>query len=136
MSIVLFVTVYLILVAAAVVLAIVFCWGGVSLIMSFTNFLGLLFGLGMIAAGISVFIFLVKFIFSVTKDENSLRVEVTEKEQPQLFAVIRELTTATGTKFPKKIFFSPTVNAAVFYNSSFWSMFLPIRKNLKRPQTP
>ena len=131
MSIVLFVTVYLILVAAAVVLAIVFCWGGVSLIMSFTNFLGLLFGLGMIAAGISVFIFLVKFIFSVTKDENSLRVEVTEKEQPQLFAVIRELTTATGTKFPKKIFFSPTVNAAVFYNSSFWSMFLPIRKNLE-----
>ena len=131
LSIVLFVIVYLMLVAAAAVLAVIFCWVGVKLIISFTNFLGVLLGLGMIAAGVSVFIFLVKFIFSVTKDENSLRVEVTEEQQPRLFAFIRELTTATGTQFPKKIFFSPSVNAAVFYNSSFWSMFLPIRKNLE-----
>src|SRR5581483_5158450 len=95
LSIVLFVIVYLILVAAAGILAIIFCWIGVRLIMSLTNFLGLLLGLGLIAAGVSVFIFLVKFIFSVTKDENSLRVEVTEEQQPRLFAFIRELTTAT-----------------------------------------
>lgn len=131
LSIVLFVIVYLLLVAVAGVLAIVFCWLGIKLMMTLTNFLGLLFGLGMIAAGISVFVFLVKFIFSVTKDENSLRMEVTEEQQPRLFAFIRELTTATGTQFPKKIYFSPAVNAAVFYNSSFWSMFLPVRKNLE-----
>ncbi|HWB94071.1 MAG TPA: M48 family metallopeptidase [Puia sp.] len=131
LSIVLFMIVYLVLVSAAAVLAVVFCWLGIMLMMQWTNFLGLLFGLGMIAAGISVFIFLVKFIFAVTRDENSLRMEVTEEQQPRLFAFIRELTTATGTKFPKKIYFSPAVNAAVFYNSSFWSMFLPIRKNLE-----
>ena len=131
LSIVLFMVVYLVLVTAAAALAVVFCWLGVMLMMSLTNFLGVIFGLGMIAAGISVFIFLIKFMFAVTKDENSLRIEVTEEQQPRLFGVIRELTTATGTRFPKKIYFSPAVNAAVFYNSSFWSMFLPIRKNLE-----
>ncbi|HEX3935467.1 MAG TPA: M48 family metalloprotease, partial [Puia sp.] len=130
-SIVLFIVVYLILMAAGTLLAIVFGWLGILLMMSFRSFFGLIFGLGMIGAGISVIIFLVKFIFAVSKDENSQRVEVIEAEQPRLFAFIRELTTATGTRFPKKIYFSPDVNACVFYNSNFWSMFLPIRKNLQ-----
>ena len=130
-SIVLFMVVYLILMAAATLLAIVFGWLGILLMMNFRSFFGLIFGLGMIGAGISVLVFLVKFIFTVSKDENSQRVEVSEEEQPRLFAFIRELTKATGTPFPKKIYFSPEVNACVFYNSSFWSMFLPIRKNLE-----
>ena len=130
-SIVLFMIVYLILMAAGTLLAIVFGWLGVLLMMTFRSFIGLIFGLGMIGAGVSVIIFLVKFIFAVSKDENSQRIEVLEAEQPRLFAFIRELTTATGTRFPKKIYFSPDVNACVFYNSNFWSMFLPIRKNLE-----
>ena len=130
-SIVLFMIVYLILVAAAIVLAIAFCWLGGLIILSLHNFLGLVFGLGLIGAGISVIVFLVKFVFAVAKDENSQRVVLTEDQQPRLFAFIRELTEQTGTQFPKKIYISPEVNAAVFYNSSFWSMFLPIRKNLE-----
>ena len=130
-SIVLFMIVYLILMAAGTLLAIVFGWLGILLMMTFRSFIGLIFGLGMIGAGVSVIIFLVKFIFAVSKDENSQRIEVLEAEQPRLFAFIRELTTATGTRFPKKIYFSPDVNACVFYNSNFWSMFLPIRKNLE-----
>ena len=130
-SILLFMIVYLVLVAAATVLAIAFGWLGVLLLFSLRNFLGLVLGLGLIAAGISVIVFLVKFVFAVTKDENSQRMEISEEQQPRLFALIRELTAATGTSFPKKIFLSPDVNAAVFYNSSFWSMFLPIRKNLE-----
>jgi Zn-dependent protease with chaperone function len=123
--------VYLILMVAGTLLAIVFGWLGVLLMMTFRSFIGLIFGLGMIGAGVSVIIFLVKFIFAVSKDENSQRIEVFEADQPRLFAFIRELTTATGTRFPKKIYFSPDVNACVFYNSNFWSMFLPIRKNLE-----
>ncbi|HEV2482490.1 MAG TPA: M48 family metalloprotease [Puia sp.] len=130
-SIVLFMVVYLILMAAATVLAIVLGWLGVLLMLNFTNFFGLIFGLGMIGAGISVLVFLVKFIFAVSKDENAQRVEISESEQPRLFAFIRELTEATGTRFPKKIYLSPDVNACVFYNSNFWSMFLPIPKNLE-----
>jgi Zn-dependent protease with chaperone function len=130
-SIVLFMIVYLLLVAAAVALAIVCLWLGVELMVLLTNFYGLIAGLGLMAVGISVLVFLVKFTFAVAKDENSQRVAITESEQPKLFAFIRELTGQTGTKFPQKIFLVPDVNAAVFYNSSFWSMFLPIRKNLQ-----
>jgi Zn-dependent protease with chaperone function len=130
-SIVLFMVVYLILMVAAIALAIGFGWLGILLILNFRSFIGLIFGAGMIGAGISVIVFLVKFVFAVSKDENSQRREVSEGEQPRLYAFIRELTAATGTRFPKKIYFSPDVNAGVFYNSNFWSMFLPIRKNLE-----
>lgn len=101
-SIVLFMVVYLILMAAATVLAIVFGWLGVLLMLNFRNFFGLIFGVGMIGAGISVLVFLVKFIFAVSKDENAQRVEISEHEQPRLFAFIRELTEATGTRFPRR----------------------------------
>lgn len=76
-------------------------------------------------------VFLVKFIFAVSQDVNSDRVEITEAEQPRLFAFIRRLAGETQVPFPKKIFLSSNVNACVFYNSSFRSMFLPIRKNLE-----
>jgi Zn-dependent protease with chaperone function len=48
-----------------------------------------------------------------------------------LFQTIYALAEEIGAPKPKKIFLSPDVNAAVFYHSSFWSMFLPVRKNLK-----
>ncbi|MBS1663996.1 MAG: M48 family metalloprotease [Bacteroidetes bacterium] len=130
-SIFLFLLVYLLLVAAAIALAIACCWIGLSLIIAFPKFITLLIGLGLIGVGISVLVFLFKFIFAVARDENSQRIEITEAEHPQLFAFIRRLTEETRTPFPKKIFLTPDVNAAVFYNSSFWSMFLPVRKNLQ-----
>ena len=130
-SIFLFIAVYLILVIAAVGLAIACCYAGIWVIIEFPRFLTLMVGLGLMALGISVIVFLVKFIFAVSKDENPKRVEITEEEQPRLFAFIRRLTEETNTPFPKKIYVSPDVNACVFYNSSFWSMFLPVRKNLE-----
>jgi len=130
-SIILFAAVYILLVIAAVALAITCCWLGINIIIALPKFLTLMIGLGLMGVGISVIVFLVKFIFAVAKDENSRRVEITEEEQPRLFAFIRRLTEETQTPFPKKIYVSPDVNACVFYNSSFWSMFLPVRKNLE-----
>jgi Zn-dependent protease with chaperone function len=130
-AILLFIIVYLLLVLAAIGLAIACGWLGIFLILHLSNFAVVLIGLGIIGVGISVIYFLVKFIFAVSKDQNSRRVEITESEQPRLFAFIRQLAQETHTPFPKKIFLSPDVNACVFYNSSFWSMFLPVRKNLE-----
>jgi Zn-dependent protease with chaperone function len=130
-AIVLFMAIYLLLVIAAVALAVGCGYIGVAIIVHLTNFYGLIIGLGIFAVGISVLIFLVKFIFAVSRDVNSDRIEITEAEQPLLFAFIRRLAHDTHTPFPKKIFLSPHVNACVFYNSSFWSMFFPIRKNLE-----
>lgn len=44
--------------------------------------------------------------------------------------MINEIVKQTDTDFPKKVYLSYDVNASVFYDSTFWSMFLPIKKNL------
>jgi Zn-dependent protease with chaperone function len=130
-AILLFLLTYIVLLGIGVALAIACCYAGISLVIFLPKFITILLGLGLVALGISVLFFLVKFVFTVSKDENPARVEITEDEQPQLFAFIRRLTEDTNTRFPGKIFISPDVNACVFYHSSFWSMFLPVRKNLE-----
>ncbi len=130
-SIVLFLIVYLLLMVAAAALAVACFYFGVTLIIAIPKFITILIGGGLMCLSISVIYFLIKFMFATTKDENSSRVEITEDDQPRLFAFIRELSAETHTPLPKKIFLSPDVNACVFYNSSFWSMFLPVKKNLE-----
>jgi Zn-dependent protease with chaperone function len=126
-----FFVVYLLLVAAAVALAAGCVYAGFAIIVAAPRFITIIIGLGLVALGISVVFFLVKFVFAVQKGGSDTRIEITEEEQPRLFAFIRRLTDETQTPFPKKIFLSPEVNACVFYNSSFWSMFLPVKKNLE-----
>ena len=130
-AIILFFIVYLLLIVAAVALAIACCYLGIMLIVALPKLFTLIAGLGLVAVGISVIFFLIKFIFAVSKNENPYRLEITPQEQPGLFAFIKTLSNETKTRFPKKIFISPDVNACVFYNSSFWSMIFPVRKNLE-----
>jgi Zn-dependent protease with chaperone function len=131
LSIILFFIVYILLVAAAVALTAACFFGGVWIIAARPSFITLMLGLGLMGLGLAVLFFVIKFIFAVSKKENPYRVEVTEEQQPVLFAFIRQLTLETQTAFPKKIFLSSDVNACVFYNSGFWSMFLPVKKNLE-----
>ncbi|MBL8793162.1 MAG: M48 family metalloprotease [Planctomycetia bacterium] len=77
-----------------------------------------------------LFVFLLKGLFKWQSSDPGARLEITEQEQPRLFAFIRQLCAETGAPFPKRVFLSPDVNAAVFYNSSVLSLFLPTRKNL------
>lgn len=130
-SILLFFVLYVVLFLLALGLVAACIVGGISLIGALRGFYGLLIGIGLIGVGIMVMIFLVKFLFAVSKFDRSGIVEINESEQPKLFAFIRELTKETQTVFPKKIYLSADVNACVFYDSSFWSMFLPIKKNLQ-----
>lgn len=76
-------------------------------------------------------IYLVKFIFSKTQNINANRRLVTEAECPALFNAIREVASATQCPMPKKVYLSPDVNACVFYDTSFWSIFFPVKKNLE-----
>lgn len=130
-SITLFFLVYLILITLAAGIMILAGWTGITIIAARPSFITLTAGAGVIALGIMLFIFLFKFIFSRNKNENPFRIEVKENQHPELFEFIRNLSKDTQTKFPKKIFLSPDVNAMVFYNSSFWSLFFPVRKNLE-----
>lgn len=130
-AIVIFFLFYMILIAIAAVVMLAAGWAGITVIATKPSFITLAAGAGIIALGIMLFIFLFKFVFSKTRDENPFRLEIKENEHPQLFSFIRNLNKDTQTKFPKKIFLSPEVNAMVFYKSSFWSLFFPVRKNLE-----
>lgn len=129
-TILLFLFVYILMLVLSVVLVGVCIYGGLMIVANLRGMFGILGGLGLISMGVMVFIFLIKFLFAVSRFDNSGSIELKEKDQPELFAFVRQVATDAQAPFPKKIFLSADVNAAVFYNSSFWSMFFPVRKNL------
>ena len=75
--------------------------------------------------------YLIKPVFSFTRNRDPRRLEVRRSDCPALFALIDALAARTGCRRPKRVFLSFDVNACVFYDTSFWSIFLPVRKNLE-----
>ncbi len=130
-SIILFILVYVFMLALAVGLCVICIYGCIMIFVAKPHIMAILFGLGLASLGILVLIFLVKFIFASNKIDRSHLMEINKREEPELFKLIEEIVKKVDTKFPKKVYLSTDVNAAVFYDSNFWSMFLPIRKNLQ-----
>ena len=131
LSIIMFFLFYLLLVALGAGILVGSVYAGLGMMSVRIMWFTVVAGIGIMALGLMFFIFLVKFIFARSKDENPYRMQIHESEHPELFSFIKQLSLDTKTKFPKKIFISPDVNAKVFYNSSFWSLFFPVRKNLE-----
>lgn len=129
-SILFFAIVYLALVFLAVVLAGFVSFIGIQIIILKPMFLTIMLGLGLIGLGLMVIFFLIKFIFTRRKIDRSGYREIKKEEFPELFEYIKNIAAETNTPFPKKIYLSHDVNASVFYDSSFLSMFFPVRKNL------
>lgn len=129
-SIGLFIFVYILLILIGFLVTIACIGGGIALIVAKPMFFTLALGIGLASLGVMIIIFLLKFLFKRNKTDLSNFTEVKRSEEPKLFAFIDEIVAETKTNFPKKIFLSTEVNASVFYDSSFWSMFLPIKKNL------
>lgn len=130
-SIVFFFIVYALLLLVATALVVGCVYAGIAIITNLPRVITIIAGIGLIGVGVMVFVFLIKFIFSVSKYDRSNIIEIKETDQPALFGFIRQLTNDTQTKFPRKIYLSADVNACVFYDSSFWSMFFPVKKNLQ-----
>jgi Zn-dependent protease with chaperone function len=126
----LFALTYLIILLLAVLLTGMCIAGGVSLIVIKPMFITIALGIGLASLGVLILIFLLKFIFKSHKVDRSHLTEINEQQEPDLFKMIREIVQSVGTNFPKKVYLSSDVNAAVFYDSSFWSMFFPVKKNL------
>lgn len=131
LTIVLFLLVYLLLVISAIGLTMGCCYLGIMIIVMHPAFVTLALGAGIISVGFLILYFLIKFMFQQHKIDRSHLIEITRDEQPALFDFIQKIVDDVHTDFPKKIYTSSGVNASVFYDSSFWSMFLPIRKNLE-----
>ena len=130
LSIVIFAIIYLLILAISIFLTFVFIYLGIEIIDLNPTFITLFFGIGIASMGVFVLIFMLKFLFKSYKFDYSQMVEINEKEEPHLFKLIKEIAIEVGTSLPKKVFITAEVNASVFYDSSFWSMFFPVKKNL------
>ena len=130
-SIVLFIIVYLILFLTGCLISLFAITLGGIIILDNLGIITILLGLGVIGMGVMVFVFLIKFIFKRNIVDRSHLIEIKAADEPRLFALLQEIVDDTQTQFPKKVYLSSSVNAGVFYNSSFWSMFFPVRKNLE-----
>ncbi|MDC6365692.1 MULTISPECIES: M48 family metalloprotease [Flavobacteriaceae] len=129
-SIVFFAIVYAIIFLLAIALTTICVYGGVMLVISAPRFITIALGIGLASLGFLILFFLIKFIFKSHKIDRSHLVEITENDEPELFKMIDDIVKNVDTKFPKKVYLSSEVNASVFYDSNFWSMFFPIRKSL------
>lgn len=130
-SIALFLTVYILLLFLAIGLTILSVIGGFYIIAAKPMAITLGLGIGLASLGFFILAFLFKFIFKKHKIDRSHLTEITEQTEPKLFRFISDIVKEVETDFPKKIYLSTDVNASVFYDSSFWSMFFPIKKNLQ-----
>lgn len=131
LSIILFITVYLILLSLTVCFTVFAVCAGVYIIILHPAFLTLVIGAGLAGIGVMLLYFVIKFIFSNNKTDRSGMLELKREEEPILFEFIEQIATDVQAPFPNKIYVTPEVNASVFYDSGFWSMFLPIKKNLQ-----
>lgn len=129
-SIVVFIFVYLLIFLLTVVLALACIACGIWLIAAKPMFVTLMLGAGLAATGLFVFYFIIKFLFKRHINDRSYLTEIKRSDEPELFRMIDEIVQEAETNFPKKVYLSNDVNASVFYDSSFWSMFFPIQKNL------
>ena len=131
LSIVIFVLVFLLMIAFAIWLMIKCVTWALAIVIASPGFITLLLGIGLASLGFLVLYFLIKFLFKTHKVDRSHLIEIKRQDEPALFGLIDEIVQEVGTSFPKRVYLSADVNAAVFYDSSFWSMFLPIKKNLQ-----
>lgn len=123
--------VYLLLLTFAIFLI----WGGVwATIAILSNYISF----KIIACVIGVWIFIGSFTFAILRSlfvshhtEKLNRVEISESQAPRLFAIIKEVATASGEQMPLHVFVTPEVNACVFYNKRGLSPIFFGRKNLE-----
>ena len=120
----------MILLFAGICVAALIAICGVAILFYIHQLMAMLLGAGLVLTGLMILYFMVKFIFESKKADRSRYREVFENDQPDLFAFVRKVSEETGAQFPKHIYLSPEVNASVFYDSNFLSMFLPVKKNL------
>jgi len=75
-------------------------------------------------------LFIGKSLFAVRKSGDPHGIEISEQDQPQLFAFIYRLADEIGAPRPHRVFLTPEVNAAVFYDLSLLNLIFPSKKNL------
>lgn len=86
--------------------------------------------IGLWAFFAAIGIYLVKPLFIFPNKRKDLGKEIKPADSPKLFDMINETAKAAGVRAPKHVYVNHEVNACVFFNTGFWNIFLPVRKNL------
>lgn len=76
-------------------------------------------------------VFMLKALVFVKRGQQGDMLEITQAQQPRLFAFLHQLADQAGAPRPHRVFLSPRVNAAVFYDLSLVNLIFPSRKNLE-----
>lgn len=129
--VVLFFILYVVLLFAAVALAVACVSGGIMLFRTYPGWSTGIIGLSFILLGGMVLFFLIKFLFNKRPADNPYRTQIFPDHHPRLFDFITQLVKDTRISFPKKVFIVPDMHTAIFYHSSFLSLFWPAGKNLE-----
>jgi len=90
----------------------------------------LVLGAGGAVAGFLAVLMLKAVIF-VRRGQHKGEREVTQADQPRLFAFLHRLADEARAPRPHRVFLSPRVNAAVSYDLSIANLVLPSKKNLE-----
>lgn len=85
-------------------------------------------GLWTFVAAIGVY--LVKPLFLRPKSSSNHGIEIHRGDAPKLFDLIEETAKEVGVRRPKHVYVNSEVNACVFFDTSFWNIIFPVRKNL------
>jgi Zn-dependent protease with chaperone function len=75
-------------------------------------------------------VFMAKSLFTIQKSGNPGGIEVSESDEPELFSFLYKLSDEIGAPRPHRVFITPDVNAAVFYDLSLLNLIFPTKKNL------
>lgn len=75
-------------------------------------------------------VFMAKSLFTIQKSGNPGGIEVSESDEPELFGFLYKLSDEIGAPRPHRVFITPDVNAAVFYDLSLLNLIFPTKKNL------
>ena len=75
-------------------------------------------------------LFMIKSLFAIRKTQDPDGLEVTAQDEPKLFQFLNTLADEIGAPRPHRVFLTPQVNAAVFYDLSLLNLFFPSKKNL------
>ncbi|RRJ92276.1 hypothetical protein EG240_03620 [Paenimyroides tangerinum] len=130
LSIVLFIVSFILLTLLGLAVVAFFVFLAFKILIFMGNFIGMLLAVGLVGSAIVLLIFLFKFIFQKSSNSTEGMHQIYTSQHPKFFKMIHEIADEVGTDFPKKVFLTDQLNASVFYDSSFWSMIFPVRKNL------
>lgn len=107
-GIILFMLLYLILIAMAIGLSALCAIGGMAIVAIKPMLITIMLGLGLAGLGIMVVFFLIKFLFKRHKDDHSGLIEIRREDQPRLFEFVAAVAKETKTPFPKGSIYLPT----------------------------